>query len=302
MTTLIPTSGDFLRLFSRTPMAAATRHVAEVIAGHISYDGRFRGAPRGYSAWTMGELQRATGLSERSVRDALMDLARLFGLVVDRRHHQRHLFRFTHVEGTGAGGVACDELAQDEAQDLPSGGVTGSELPVTPYSKNKINNSSQKIDVTGEANVHQTPWADLIRRFKQGTPAEKVDVQYLWTGFCGLNRRNGRERVPLAFLLGFLRKYPIKPPQAPATTAQERPSKLIPSPAPPDAAAVILAGMAQPAPFNNRHWHKSALTGHIGQAAYEARVEALIGRHGCGRFTAELAVHGQAVRAGEINP
>ena len=38
----------------------------------------------------------------------------------------------------------------------------------------------------------------------------------------------------------------------------------------------------------------------IGQPAYEARVAALIERYGGGRFAAELAVHGQAVRAGEI--
>ena len=88
MTTLIPTSGDFLRLFSRTPMAAATWRVAATIAGHISYDGRYRGAPKGHSAWTMAELQSETGLSERSVRDALAELARLFGLIIHRRHHQ----------------------------------------------------------------------------------------------------------------------------------------------------------------------------------------------------------------------
>ena len=86
MTTLIPTSGDFLRLFSRTPMAAATWRVAATIAGHISYDGRYRGAPKGHSAWTMAELQSETGLSERSVRDALAELLVLGG--VSRRHNR----------------------------------------------------------------------------------------------------------------------------------------------------------------------------------------------------------------------
>ena len=40
----------------------------------------------------------------------------------------------------------------------------------------------------------------------------------------------------------------------------------------------------------------------IGQTAYETRVAALIDLYGGGRFAAELAVHGQAVRAGEIKP
>lgn len=302
MTTLIPTGGDFLRAFSRTPMAAATRHVAEAIAGHLSYDGRYRGAPRGYSAWTMAELQQATGLSERSVRDALAELVRLFGLIIHRRHHQRHLFRFSRIEGTYAGGPTGEALAPDAGGDEGGERETGSPAPVPPYSKNKINNFSPKIDVKAEANVHQTPWAGFIRRFKQGTPAEKLDVQYLWAGFCGLNRRNGREQVPLAFLLGFLRKYPTKAPQAPSIPPKDRQEGPTRLQARADAGAVALADMARAAPFSNRLWHKSDLIRLIGQTAYDGRVEALIARYGGGRFAAELAVHGQAVRAAEIRP
>lgn len=292
MTTLIPTSGDFLRLFSRTPMAAATWRVAATIAGHISYDGRYRGAPKGHSAWTMAELQSETGLSERSVRDALAELARLFGLIIHRRHHQRHLFRFTRIAGTGGAGTADTEPPQDEAREAMPQGVTGNPSPVTPYSKNKINNFSQKIAIDGEGNVHRTPWAEVIRRFKTGTPAEKMDVQYLWAGFCGLNRRNGRKQVPLAWLIGFLRKYPAK--EHPAAPARPQAAA--------DAGAITLADMARHAPFSNRQWHRSDLIRRIGQTAYETRVAALIDLYGGGRFAAELAVHGQAVRAGEIKP
>ena len=298
MTTL-PTSGDILRTFSRTPMAAASRHVAELLAGHIAYTRGYRGAPKGHSAWTMAELQQATGLSERAVRDALTELARLFGLVVIRRHHQRHFFRFTRIVTQEA-----DEQSDGQNHGGEEGAVsrvTGSPVPVTPYSKNnRINNLSEKIEVSGEANVHQTPWADFIRRFKQGTPAEKMDVQYLWTGFCGLNRRNGRERVPLAFLIGFLRKYPTKPPQASVAPQKDRATAAVRPQAAADAGAITLADMARAAPFGNRQWHRSDLIRRIGQPAYDARVAALIDRYGGGRFAAELAVHGQAVRAGEI--
>lgn len=297
--TTIPTSGDMLRAFSRTPMAAASRHVAEVLAGHIAYKRGYRGAPRGFSAHTMQELQKATGLSERAVRDALTELARLFGLVMIRRHHQRHFFRFTRIEIAQADELFDGEDAGDEP-DL-SAGVTGSPVPVTPYSKdNRINNLSQKIEVNSEANVHRTPWAEFIRRFKQGTPAEKMDVQYLWSGFCGLNRRNGREHVPLAWLIGFLRKYPTTPPQASATPPKAPQTAPIRQQTAADAGAITLADMARAAPFSNRQWHRSDLIRRIGQPAYEARVAALIERYGGGRFAAELAVHGQAVRAGEI--
>lgn len=299
--TTIPTSGDILRTFSRTPMAAASRHVAELLAGHIAYKRGYRGAPKGHSAWTMAELQHATGLSERAVRDALAELARLFGLVMIRRHHQRHFFRFTRIETQEADDLSDDQEHRGGADVAVR--VTGTPLPVTPYSKdNRINNLSEKIEVNGEANVHRTPWADFIRRFKHGTPAEKMDVQYLWTGFCGLNRRNGRERVPLAFLLGFLRKYPTKPPQPSVAPPKDRAPAAVRPQAAVDAGAITLADMARAAPFSNRQWHRSDLIRWIGQAAYDARVAALIERYGGGRFAAELAVHGQAVRAGEIKP
>ena len=303
MTTL-PTSGDFLRAFSRTSMAAATRHIAEVLAGEMSYDGRWRGAPKGHSAFTMSELQEATGLSERSVRAALADLARLFGLTILRRHHQRHLFRFTRVTGTCSGSdlnTEGEEPVQPGDGEGADEGVTGSQMPVTPYIEHKKNNLSQKIEVNGESNVYQTPWVDFIRRFKTGTPAEKVDVQYLWKGFCGLNQRNGRSRVPLAFLLGFLRKYPTTPqkPQSLPPRDQQAASA-VRSPSTVEEGALALAGMARAAPFENRHWHKRDLIRRIGEVAYNDRIEALIDTYGGTRFAAELAVHGRAVQAGEI--
>lgn len=297
--TTTPTSGDILRAFSRTTMAAASRHVAEVLASHIAYKRGYRGAPKGHSAWTMAELQHVTGLSERAVRDALTELARLFGLVMIRRHHQRHFFRFTRISRDQPDAPFGAE--DDESKTGAPEGVTGTPLPVTPYSKdNRINNLSEKIEVKGEANVHETPWADFIRRFKIGTPAEKLDTQYLWNGFCGLNRRNGRERVPLAFLIGFLRKYPTTPPQASTTPPKVPPPAPVRPQVAADAGAIALADMARPAPFSNRQWHKSDLIRRIGQPAYDGRVAALIERYGGGRFAAELAVHGQAVRAGEI--
>ena len=303
MTTL-PTSGDFLRAFSRTSMAAATRHIAEVLAGEMSYDGRWRGAPKGHSAFTMSELQEATGLSARSVRDALADLARLFGLTILRRHHQRHLFRFTRITSAGTSRVldtGDEKLVQFGEEKDTEEGVTGSQVPVTPYIEHKRNNLSQKIEVDGESNVYRTPWADFIRRFKTGTPAEKVDVQYLWKGFCGLNQRNGRSRVPLAFLLGFLRKYPTTPPRPQPSPSRERQAApAVCSPSTAERGALALAGMAQAAPSENRHWHKRDLIRRIGEATYNDRVEALIDRYGGTRFAAELAVHGGAVQAGEI--
>ena len=59
----IPHSGDFMRLFARTPMTGAALRIATTLAGYISYDGKFRGAPHGFAAFTMKELQAITGPS-----------------------------------------------------------------------------------------------------------------------------------------------------------------------------------------------------------------------------------------------
>ncbi len=54
-------------------------------------------------------------------------------------------------------------------------------------------------------------------------------------------------------------------------------------------------------PIINRQFHASDLCRAIWQAAYDARVFEVIKRFACPKFTATLAVHGQAVLAGEIS-
>lgn len=54
------------------------------------------------------------------------------------------------------------------------------------------------------------------------------------------------------------------------------------------------------APIANRQFHATDLCRAIGDVAYKARISDVVTRYGCERFTAMLAVHGLAVRAGEI--
>ena len=292
--TRIPTSGAFLRAFAGSSMTPGTRHVAEVIASSISYDGKYRGAPKGHAAFTMGELQKLTGLAARTIQIALKELAQLFGLTILKRHHKRHFFRFTRITETPQThrtDSEVPEVAQDEQ--------TRTQLRVPPYiEEQRNNNCSPKVKIKEGVSVYQTPWATFIDRFKQGTPAEQVDTQFLWNGFCGLNRRNGHESVPLRFLIGFLSKYPRK-----KQGSSPNPTEISAPPAPsrtvtPDQRRLI--EMAQAAPFANRHFHKSALQSAIGMDAYEARVERMTNRYRASRFSAELAVHGEAVTRGEI--
>ena len=123
-TSSIPHSGDFMRLFARTPMTGAALRIANTLAGYISYDGKFRGAPCGFAAFTMKELQTITGISDRTIRSALDELAHLFGLTIERRHHDRHLFTFSKVYDADANAVPDEDLAPAETADISNEKVT----------------------------------------------------------------------------------------------------------------------------------------------------------------------------------
>lgn len=293
----IPHSGDFMRLFARTPMTGAALRVANALAGYISYDGMFRGAPRGFAAFTMKELQTVTALSERAIRVALDELANLFGLTIQRRHHERHLFTFSNVYDTTADALETDipTPAKDVAPSAEKR-VTGTTVPPSLYTRTKSNNDTPStIQISeGAASVYQTPFAKVIETAKKGTDAENMDTQFLWTGFQMLNRRNSNTIAPLSWLIAFVRK--AKPKFQTAPKAPQQPACPTPSSHDP----VIL--MARPAPFANRAFHENDLRRAIGSEEYDKRVRAIQGRYGATRFAARLAVHGQAVKEGTVQP
>ena len=275
-------------------MTGAALRIATALAGHISYDGKYRGAPRGFAAFTMKELQTFTGISERAIRAALDELAQLFGLSIERRHHDRHLFAFSKVYDADAEADEIEDLAPAEKADIShEKRVTGSPPPPSLYTRTKSNNdtpSSIQI-LEGAGSVYQTPFAAIIEDAKKGTEAAGMDTQFLWKGFHMLNARNDRSIAPLSWLIAFVRK--AKP------TFQHTP-KAPPRPAPVARCTDPVQLMAQPAPFANRAFHESDLRRAIGDNAYEQRVTAIQSTYGAPRFAAQLAVHGKAVLEGTI--
>jgi hypothetical protein len=277
-------------------MTGAARHIATTLAGYISYDGQFRGAPRGFAAFTMKELQTITGISERAIRTALDELACLFGLTIQRRHHDRHLFTFSSVYDADADAPDCEDLAPAEQADVVhEKQVTGSPVPPSLYIRTKRNNNTPSVIQISErpGSVHQTAFADIIEEAKKGTDAAGMDTQFLWNGFHMLNARNERSAAPLSWLVAFVRK--AKP------TFRQRPNSSQPA-----AVSVVVCTdpvriMAHPAPFANRAFHESDLRRAIGSDAYEIKVAALLASYGGTRFAAQLAVLGQAVRDGTID-
>ncbi|MCF7701927.1 hypothetical protein [Loktanella sp. M215] len=294
-TSTIPHSGEFMRLFARIPMTGAALRIATTLAGYISYDGKFRGAPRGFAAFTMKELQAMTGISDRTIRSALDELAHLFGLTIERRHHDRHLFTFSKVYDAEENAVPDEDLAPAETVDIfHEKRVTGSQPPPSLYTRTKSNNDTTSIIqiLDGAGSVYQTPFAAIIEDSKKGTEAAGMDTQFLWKGFHMLNARNDRAIAPLSWLVAFVRK--AKP------TFQHKPKAPAPA-APPPVCTDPVQLMARHAPSANRVFHESDLRRAIGADAYEQRVAAIQSTYNVPRFAAQLAVHGQAVRAGTID-
>jgi hypothetical protein len=276
-------------------MTGAALRIANTLAGYISYDGKFRGAPCGFAAFTMKELQNVTGIGERTIRSALDELAHLFGLTIERRHHDRHLFTFSKVYDADANAVPNEDLAPAETADIShEKRVTGSPPPPSLYTRTKSNNdTTSTIQILeGAGSVYQTPFAAIIEDAKRGTEAAGMDTQFLWKGFHMLNARNDRAIAPLSWLVAFVSK--AKP------TFQHKP-KASAATAPPAVCTDPVQLMARPAPFANRAFHESDLRRAIGSDAYEQRVAAIQSTYNAPRFAAQLAVHGQAVRAGTID-
>ena len=297
-TTQIPQSGDYLRIFGRTEMTGGAMRIAMILAGHISFDGTYRGAPKGYAAFTMAELEDMAHMCGRSIRRALDELADLFGLKVRRRHHDRHLFKFADIcnvsEDHEAAPKAPMMIKVKAAVKQAKNRVTGHQSPVSLYTRTKSNNHTPTMVkiLEGVGSVHQTPFADIIETAKKGTDAESMDPQFLWQGFHILNQRNENTAAPLSWLIAFVRK--AKPIYKTAAKSTETP---IVRPVCTDPVTL----MARPARFDNRLFHERDLVRQIGRKAYDNRITVMQEQYGAKRLAAQLAVHGQAVSAGMID-
>jgi hypothetical protein len=208
-------------------MTGAALRIATALAGSISYDGKHRGAPRGYAAFTMPELAELTGLSARSVRYALAELAKIFGLTIEHcGSYDRHLFTFTKVYDADEIAVSDEDLTPAKTAEIAhEKRASGNPLPPSLYTETKSNNDTTSIIqiLNGAGSVYQTPFAAIIEDAKKGTEAAGMDTQFLWKGFHMLNARNDRSIAPLSWLVAFVRK--AKPtfqhkPKAPAPAAE----------------------------------------------------------------------------------
>jgi hypothetical protein len=277
------TTGAILRRITETPLSTSAHKLATIILDGIAWKDGYNGLERGTAAFTLAHLAEKMGVSRQHLTALLVELAASGLALVRWKPNGKFapwLFRFGGQEDT----------------DTPPDVVSASgDTSLSRDSKNKTIFAG-RIEIGAGTNVYRTPWADLIKTAKASLACWNVDTQLIWERFIAFNRSRGNASVPAGFLLGFMRQWRSSSLKAATTTATEVvPQRSI------DPKEQELRAQIQAAPSSSRQFHASDLCRLIGPAAYEARVLDVIRHFGCPKFAATLAVHGQAVLAGEIS-
>lgn len=277
-----PTTGLILRRITQTNLSVSAHKLATVILDGIAWKEGYNGLPRGTAAFTLASLAEKMGISRQYLAVLLTELEASELQLERQKPHGKYapwLFRFTAFDDAG------------ETHAVVSG---GGDISLSRRESNKTIFSGQ-INISEISNVFETCWAELIKAAKIVLPCWNVDTQMIWDRFLAFNRARGNINVPAGFLLGFMRRWRTSPGAVPRPEAPPVPQKAL-NPKERD-----LLDQIKAAPSANRQFHASDLCRAIGRIAYDVRVLDVIKRHGCPRFTATLAVHGQAVMAGEIS-
>jgi hypothetical protein len=277
------TTGAILRRITETPLSTAAHKLATIILDGIAWKDGYNGLERGTAAFTLAHLAQKMGVSRQHLTALLVELAGSGLAIVRWKPNGKFapwLFRF--------GG-------HDNADTQPDVVSASDDTSLTRFSENKTIFAG-RIEIGIGTNVYKTPWADLIKSAKTALPCWNVDTQAIWERFLAFNRARGNASVPAGYLLGFMRRWRTGSPSLNSTSVSEQDSRQKGDPK-----MQKLHEQIRAAPSANREFHASDLCALIGQAAYEARALEIVRQFGCPRFAAILAVHGQAVLAGEIS-
>ncbi len=271
------TTGAILRRITETPLSVSAHKLATVILDGIAWKEGYNGLERGTAAFTLSCLAEKMGVSRQHLTQLLAELAAsALGLLRWKPNGKfaPWLFRFGPV---------------DNSELEPNLVSATDDTSLSRESKNKMMFAG-KIEIGAASNVHRTPWAEMIKAAKTALPCWNVDTQVIWEAFRTFNRAKGNENVPAGYLLGFMRKWR----NAGTPAARPKPERVL---SPAEQEVAVLTRLA---PVKNWRFHERDLQRRIGREAYDARVSAVQERLGVNRFAAALAVHGEAVRTGEI--
>lgn len=275
------TTGAILRRITEAELSASSHKLATIILDGIAWKEGYNGLERGTAAFTLGSLADKMGVSRQHLARLLAELAAsALGLIRWKPHGKfaPWLFRFGTVDNPAT------------EPDLVS---ATDDTSLSRETKNKTIFAG-RIEIGAGTNVYRTPWAELIKAAKASLACWNVDTQVIWERFLGFNRARGHAAVPAGFLLGFMRKWRTSTYAALKPAADVAPKRASTS------EDLELNRLISAAPTKNWQFHASDLCRRIGPAAYDARVGDVVREFDCPRFAATLAVHGQAVLAGEI--
>ncbi len=271
------TTGAILRRITETTLSVSAHKLATIILDGIAWKDGYNGLERGTAAFTLGSLADKMGVSRQHLSILLAELASsTLGLMRWKPHGKfaPWLFRFGAVDNPASN------------PDLLS--ATDDTL-LSKDSKNKMMLAG-KIEIGAGSNVHRTPWAEMIKAAKTALPCWNVDTQVIWDAFRAFNRARGNEEVPAGYLLGFMRKWRAKA----VSDLPQRPKRTI------EAREREASDLVRLAPVANWRFHQQDLIQRIGSQSYEDRLRRMQANLGLNRFSAMLAIHGRAVKDGEI--
>lgn len=276
------TTGAILRRITQTPLSTAAHKLATIILDGIAWKDGYNGLERGTAAFTLAHLAEKMGVSRQHLTALLVELAASGLALVRWKPNGKFapwLFRFGERE---------DADAPPDVVSSPR------DTSLSRESKNKTIFAG-RINVGEASNVYRTPWADLIKAAKASLACWNIDTQVIWERFLAFNRARGNAAVPAGFLLGFMRRWRTSSDAAVNPNVHAAPKRVSTS------NDFELQRLISAAPSKNWQFHASDLCTLIGPAAYDARVRDVVKEFRCPRFAATLAVHGKAVRSGEIS-
>jgi hypothetical protein len=273
------TTGALLRRITRTDLSVSAHKLATLILDRIAWKDGYNGLPRGTAAFALSDLAARMAVSRQYLHSLLAELAASGLRLVRARLRGRRaiwLFRFGCV----------DEVADEVS-------ATGDSVPYREESHKTIFSGMIVLDC--ESAAWSERWLGMIDRAKAALPCRAMTSRHIWERFREFNRRKGKQAVPAGYLLGFMRRWRVDEKATPTTVAAAGPApKRMRQPIPELQRLIALA------PIANRRFHQRDLIRQIGEDAYRRRVTEAAKRFDCGNFSAELAVHGMAVKAGEI--
>ncbi|RRH71070.1 hypothetical protein [Falsigemmobacter faecalis] len=268
------TTCSLLRRITQTDLTMAAHKLATLILDRMAWKEGYNGLPKGAAGFTMAELSEAMGVSRQY----------LYQLFAELEASELKLSR----ERVGAGGTLwLFRFGIMSETDGPGPTTRGDRALYKEETNKTFFTGMIEIEIEAESGVQGTGnWLERIAAVKEKLPCKGLDSRHIWERFLAFNQARGHLRVPAGWLLGFMRKWRVRPEAARSEPAEKVPS--LPS------RQLELQKLIAKASVANRGFVERELRQAWGDQGYEQRVREMAARFGCGLFSAALAVHGAA--------